>query len=64
MVDNDKKFCPFCKTIVKLKEYDKHVSNCSKLSINTLSECTIVKLPDHKINECVMEFKNYKKKIN
>lgn len=58
------RFCPYCTCSVKLNEYCRHVSKCSKLALDTLSGSTIVSLPNPECkSQCVMKFKNYKNKL-
>ena len=64
MIDKDARYCPCCKCPIKLDCFCKHVLNCSKLSLNTLGESTIVTLPDPALgHKTVMKFENYKNKL-
>ena len=64
MINKDVRYCPCCKCPVKLNCFCKHVSNCAKLSLNTLGESTIVTLPDPSLgHKTVMKFENYKNKL-
>ena len=49
----------------KLNEFNKHISKCSKLSLQTLNASTIVTLPQvsKKGYKPVMKFENYNNKI-
>ena len=76
MENKDSRYCPICRKCIKLNAIDKHLSDCAKLSLNTLSESTIVSVPqspDELLDKddthyelardalkLVMEFKNYK----
>ena len=62
--DKDTTCCPICRCSIILKEFDKHISNCQKLSMNTLGDSTIVTLPKL-INGTtpVMKFTNHKNKL-
>ena len=62
--DKDTTYCPICRGSINLKEFDKHISNCQKLSMNTLGDSTIVTLPKL-INGTapVMKFTNHKNKL-
>ena len=61
--DKDTTYCPICRGSINLNEYDKHISNCQKLSMYTLGDSTIVTLPNL-INGMtpVMKFTNHKNK--
>ena len=62
--DKDTTFCPICKCSIKLQEFDKHISNCKKLSMSTLGDSTIVTLPEIRNGIVpVMKFTNHKNKL-
>lgn len=64
MPNKDNRFCPICKCSIKLCEYTKHISNCVKLSLHTLGDSTIVKLPKAVGDvKPVMKFTNHKNKL-
>ena len=59
--DKDTTYCPICRGSIKLKEFDKHISNCKKLSVSTLGDSTIVTLPEIRNGIVpVMKFTNHK----
>ena len=60
--DKDTTYCPICRRSIKLKEFDKHISNCKKLSMNTLGDSTSVALHDLRNGIApVMKFTSHKK---
>ena len=62
--DKDTTYCPICRGSIKLKELDKHSSNCKKLSMSTLGDSTIVTLPEIRNGIVpVMKFTNHKNKL-
>ena len=62
--DKDTTCCPICKCSIKLKEFDKHISKCKKLSLHALGDSTIVTLPEIRNGIVpVMKFTNHKNKL-
>ena len=64
MQDKDTQYCPCCRWYIKLNEFSKHISKCSKLTLQTLNESTKVSLPEvsKKGHKPTMKFENYKNK--
>ena len=58
--DKDNRFCPMCNGSIKLNEYEKHVSLCYKVTLDTTSDRTIIELPKR---GSFMEFTNFKNKM-
>ena len=52
-----------CERSISLVEYDKHISTCYRVSLNCLSDRTIIKLPEDNGRDNFMKFENYKNKI-
>ena len=62
--DKDTTYCPICRGSIKLKEFDKHISSCNRLSMNTLGDSTIVTLPEIRNGIVpVMKTTNHKNKL-
>jgi hypothetical protein len=58
--DKDNRFCPMCNGSIKLNEYEKHVSLCYTVRLDTTSDRTILEIPK---KGSVMEFTNLKNKM-